>query len=87
MDVLPDDLLHVGADGGRRLDHLVHQELVQDGRFAGVVQPDDADFVFCKTNRLDSYILQVTGDKLLILQGLSSEWHWIKIGQPCTVVW
>ena len=44
--VLPDDFFDVGSDGRRRLDHLVHQELVEDGRLAGVVQPDDADLVF-----------------------------------------
>ena len=44
--VLPDDFFDVGSDGRRGLDHLVHQELVEDGRLAGVVQPDDADLVF-----------------------------------------
>ena len=27
--------------------YLIHQELVEDRRLAGVVQPDDADFVLC----------------------------------------
>ena len=45
VDVVPDHLLHVAADGGRGVHHLVHQELVQDGRLARVVQTDQADFV------------------------------------------
>jgi len=37
VDVLPDDLLHVRPDRRRRLHHLVHEELVEDCRFAGIV--------------------------------------------------
>ena len=48
VNVLPDDLLHVGADRGGSVHHLVHQELVQDRRLAGVVQTHDADLVFWK---------------------------------------
>lgn len=39
-------LLHIGADSGRCLDHLVHQELVQDGRLASIIQTHHHDFVF-----------------------------------------
>lgn len=38
VNVLPDDLFDVGADGRRSVDHLVHEELVEYGGLAGVVQ-------------------------------------------------
>ena len=46
VDVVPDDLLHVAADGWRRVDHLVHQELVQNCCLPSVVQAHQADLVF-----------------------------------------
>ena len=46
MNIFPNDLFNVGADCGRGLYYLVHQELLQDGRFAGVVEADDTNFVF-----------------------------------------
>ena len=45
--VIPHNLLHVAADGGGGVDHLVQQELVQNRRLPGVVQPNQADLVFC----------------------------------------
>lgn len=47
VDVPKYHLFYVRANSGRRLDHLIHQELVQDCRLASIVQPHHDDLVFC----------------------------------------
>eukprot|EP00306_Pavlova_sp_CCMP459_P012093 CAMPEP_0185193030 /NCGR_PEP_ID=MMETSP1140-20130426/20259_1 /TAXON_ID=298111 /ORGANISM="Pavlova sp., Strain CCMP459" /LENGTH=117 /DNA_ID=CAMNT_0027759795 /DNA_START=534 /DNA_END=885 /DNA_ORIENTATION=- len=44
-DVAVNDLLHVAADGGLRLDHVAEMELVEDGRLACVVEAHHHDLV------------------------------------------
>merc|ERR1712013_768185 len=46
VDIIPDNLLHVAANCRRRVDHLVHQKLVEDGGLAGIVKTHQTDFVF-----------------------------------------
>lgn len=53
VDVPKYHLFDVRANGGRCLDHLIHQELVQDGRLSSIVQPHHDDLVFYRAGIRD----------------------------------
>ena len=44
--VVPNHLFHIATDCWGGVNHFVHQELVQNGSLAGIVQTDQADLVF-----------------------------------------
>lgn len=48
VDVLPDHLLDIGADGGRGVHHLIHEELVEYRGLPGIVQPNEDNLVLCE---------------------------------------
>jgi hypothetical protein len=75
VNVLPDDLFNIGADGGRRVHHLVHEKLVEDGGLARVVQAHNADLVFWKKKEIISLNYIRTSCKVRLYGTKLALWH------------
>ncbi len=45
MYVFPNDFFHVRTDRWRCVNYFVHEKLIQDRRFAGIVQADNNNLV------------------------------------------